>query len=114
MNNKESLMTTPSPDLARRTIIVWLLLVLFLAVRSEAQTSQLGFSTPQEAAAALIKAAGDNDVSSLRGLLGPDGDKLLSTADPVGDRNHLAAFSAAAKEKNSVAVDPKHPAQAKV
>ena len=116
MDNKESNITLASGALAVRAIIVWLLLLLFFAVttRSEAQTTQSGFATPQEAAAALIKAAGENDISSLRVILGPDGDKLLSTADPVEDRNHLAAFTAAATEKNSVTINPKNHGQATI
>src|SRR5438552_836174 len=117
MDNKESTIALGSKALAVRAIVVWLLLLLFFAVttRSQAQTAvQSGFATPQEAADALIKAAGANDVTSLKVILGPDGDKLLSTVDPVEDRNHLAAFTAAANEKHSVTINPKNRGQATI
>jgi hypothetical protein len=76
------------------------------------QTTQMGFATPQEAAAALIKAAGDYDLPALKGIFGPDGEDLISTADPVQDKNQAATFAALAQKKNSVVIDPKNPNQA--
>jgi hypothetical protein len=73
------------------------------------QTTQSGFATPQEAAAALIKAAGDYDVAALKAMFGPDGEDLVSTPDPVQDKNQIAAFAELAQKKNSVAIDPKKP-----
>jgi hypothetical protein len=76
------------------------------------QTTQTGFATPQEAAAALIKAAGDYDLSTLKAMFGPEGEDFVSTADPVQDKNQAAAFAARAQKKNSVVIDPKNPNQA--
>jgi hypothetical protein len=73
------------------------------------QTTQTGFATPQEAAAALIKAAGDYDLPALKAMFGPDGEDLVSTADPVHDKNQAAAFAERAQGRNSVAIDPKNP-----
>jgi hypothetical protein len=73
------------------------------------QTTQTGFATPQAAAAALIKAAGTYDLPALKAMFGPDGEDLVSTADPVQDKNQAAAFAARAQGKNSVATDPKNP-----
>jgi len=73
------------------------------------QTTQTGFATPQEAAAALIKAAGDYDLPALKAMFGPDGEDLVSTADPVQDKNQAAAFAARAQGKNSMVIDPKNP-----
>jgi hypothetical protein len=78
------------------------------------QTTQTGFATPQEAAAALIKAAGDYDLQALKALFGPDGEDLVSTADPVQDKNNAAAFAERAQTKNSVVMDPKNPNQATI
>ncbi|MGD0543533.1 MAG: DUF2950 domain-containing protein [Candidatus Acidiferrales bacterium] len=78
------------------------------------QTTQTGFATPQEAAAALIKAAGDYDPQALNAMFGPDGEDFVSTADPVQDKNQAAAFAERAQQKNSVVVDPKNPNQATI
>jgi len=78
------------------------------------QTTQTGFATPQEAAAALIKAAGDYDLQALKAMFGPDGEDFVSTADPVQDKNNAAAFAERARQKNSVVVDPKNPNQATI
>ena len=78
------------------------------------QTTQTGFATPQEAAAALIKAAGDYDPQALKAMFGPDGEDFVSTADPVQDKNQAATFAERAQQKNSVVVDPKNPNQATI
>lgn len=73
------------------------------------QTAPTGFATPQEAAAALIKAAGDYDPPALKAMFGADGEDLISTPDPVRDKNQVAAFAEEAQKKNSVEIDPKKP-----
>lgn len=73
---------------------------------------QRGFASPQEAADALIQAAGANDVAALHELFGPTGKELISSGDPVQDSNNAAAFAAKAKEKRDVAVDPKNSSRA--
>jgi hypothetical protein len=72
------------------------------------QSAQKSFSSPRQAADALIQAAGSFDVAALREILGPDGDDLVSSEDPVQDKNAAAAFAAKAREANSVALDPKN------
>jgi hypothetical protein len=76
------------------------------------QTSAKAFGTPQDAAKALIKAAADYDVPALLEILGPGGKDLVSSSDPVRDKNNLLAFAAKAAEKNTVTVDPKKPTTA--
>ncbi len=76
---------------------------------ASSQTTQSGFATPQEATAALIKAAGDYDVPALKAMFGPDGEDLISTPDPVQDKTQIGAFAAGAQKKNSVEIDPKKP-----
>jgi Protein of unknown function (DUF2950) len=48
----------------------------------------------------------------MTGILGPSGEDLVSSKDPVADRRRAEAFAARAKEKNSVDVDPKNPNRA--
>lgn len=70
--------------------------------------AQTAFDSPQQGVAALIDAAAKGDVAALRKIFGPDGDDLISSGDPVQDRNHLREFAEKAREKKSVAVDPHH------
>jgi hypothetical protein len=67
----------------------------------------MAFNTPQEAAAALIAAAGSYDETALSSILGPDGKDLISSGEPALDKQRAFDFAAQAKEKNSVSVDPK-------
>jgi hypothetical protein len=69
---------------------------------------QKTFSTPKEAADALIQAAEVFDVITLRQVLGPSVEHLITSKDPVQDKNLAAAFAAKAHQKNSIAVDPKN------
>src|SRR5215472_17119200 len=60
------------------------------------------FDSPQEAAKALIQAADPYDVPALMAILGPEAQDLVSSADPVQDKNAAANFAAKAREKNEV------------
>lgn len=70
------------------------------------------FSTAREAADALVDAAGSFDVPALEQILGPSGEDLISSEDPVRDKNIAAAFAAKAREKSSVVIDAKNPDRA--
>ncbi len=74
-----------------------------------AQSAQQMFVTPEEAAKALIEAAGKFDAPVLKEILGPDGVDLVSSQDPVQDKNYSLTFAARAKEKNFLAPDPSNP-----
>lgn len=69
------------------------------------QSVQKGFSTPRDAADALIQATENYDVPALLEILGPEGKPLVTSEDPVRDKNNGLAFVALAREKLSVAVD---------
>lgn len=95
--------------------------VLTLAMQSENATpaaspvaQQKAFSTPQEAADALVQAAGTYDLPTLEKILGPDSEDLLSSEDPVSDKNKAEEFAAKGREKTQVKVDPKKASSAKV
>jgi Protein of unknown function (DUF2950) len=79
-----------------------------------ASAAQKSFASPKEAGDALIQAAASFDVPALKEILGPDGEALVSSEDPVQDKNIAAAFAAKAHEKSSVTVDPKNPNRAVV
>src|SRR6266403_345107 len=65
------------------------------------------FATPKQASEALIQATETFDLQALREILGPDGEDLVSSEDPVRDKNIAAAFATKAREKNQITVDPK-------
>jgi hypothetical protein len=75
-------------------------------------TAPKPFDTPQQAAEALINAAGAYDVPELMVIFGPDGKDFVASADPVEDKNNAAAFATEAKAKNSISIDPAKPDRA--
>jgi len=77
-----------------------------------AAIAQESFATPQFAADALIRAAAESDIPALLKIFGPEGKDFVSSADPVQDKNHIDAFAAKAREKKSVAIDPKEGSRA--
>jgi hypothetical protein len=77
-------------------------------------TAQKGFATPQAATDALIQAAADFNVPSLLEILGPDGKDLVSSADPVADKQSAQEFASKAQAKHSVVINPKNPKVATV
>jgi hypothetical protein len=70
------------------------------------------FNTPQQAAEALINAAGTYDVATLLEIFGPDGKDFISSSDPIRDKGIAADFAAKAREKNVVTIDPKNTSRA--
>jgi hypothetical protein len=71
------------------------------------QSQQKQFDSADQAADALIQAAGDWDIPQLKEILGPDSDDIVSSEDPVMDKNRAATFANKAKEKKSVEIDKK-------
>lgn len=77
-----------------------------------AASGQKPFNTPKEAADGLVAAAATYDVAALKEILGPDAADIVSSEDPVSDKNRAAKFAAKAKEKTNLGTDPKNPNQA--
>ncbi len=77
-------------------------------------TGPKAFETPQQAADALIKAAGDYDVPELMAIFGPDGKDFVSGGDEVQDKNNAVAFAKEAGAKNSIAVAASNPNKASI
>jgi len=82
------------------------------ASKPATQSAQKQFNTPKEAAESLAQAAASFDVPALKEILGPDASDIVSSEDPVADKNKAEAFAAKAKEKTNVGMDPKNPNQA--
>jgi hypothetical protein len=69
------------------------------------QSGQKQFDTPKQAADALIQVAANFDVAAAKEILGPDGEDIISSQDPVMDKNRATGFANKAKEKTSVEID---------
>jgi Protein of unknown function (DUF2950) len=82
------------------------------AAQATVQPGQKQFDTPKQAADALIQVAANFDVAAAKGILGPDGDDLISSEDPVMDKNRATEFANKAKEKTSVEIDKQNPSHA--
>ncbi len=78
------------------------------------QSMGKGFDTPDQASQALLKAAEPYDVPTLLEILGPDGKDLVTSEDPVADKNNAIAFAARVREKSSIKIDPKQPGRAEI
>jgi hypothetical protein len=76
------------------------------------KSAQKAFATPKEASEALIRALEPLDVPALKEILGPGGEDLVASEDPVQDKNNAAAFATKAREKNEVVIDPKNSGRA--
>ncbi|HEX4646019.1 MAG TPA: DUF2950 family protein, partial [Verrucomicrobiae bacterium] len=79
---------------------------------SAPQPAQKQFDTPKQAADALVQVAANLDVTAAKEILGPDGEDIVASEDPVQDKNRAAEFASKAKEKISVKTDKKKPNQA--
>jgi Protein of unknown function (DUF2950) len=120
MKRRVNIMTSPKISLIASTIGISCLLGLALHAAAPAkpdaaaasQPKQKEFDTPKQAADALIQAAETFDVAAAKEILGPDGEDLISSEDPVMDKNRALAFAAKAKEKNSIQLDKKNPNRA--
>jgi hypothetical protein len=88
-------------------VIVWCVTMSSIHAQGSAPQTQKAYDTPQQAAQALIEAAGNYDVPALMEIFGPGGKDFISSADPVRDKSNATAFAAKAQEKNEVVVDTK-------
>jgi hypothetical protein len=79
-----------------------------------AATAPKGFDSPQQAAEAIIKAAGDYNVPELLTILGPDGEDLVASGDQVEDKNNAVAFAKEAAAKNSIQIAKSNPNRATI
>jgi len=120
MKSKLNLITSKKLFLLAFVIVASLIVdpVLNAATQSKketttaAQPDEKQFNTPKEAADALVQAASSFDTAALKEILGPDANDIVSSADPVADKNKAAAFAAKAQEKINIGTDPKNPNRA--
>lgn len=84
------------------TLLVAVLLALPLNLAAQEQRV---FSSPVEAATALFAAVKSGDSAALGSILGADSQQLLSSGDPVADKNALAQFASEWDEMHRLAYD---------
>jgi hypothetical protein len=77
----------------------------FLCAVASIASAQQAFKTPDEAASALVSAAKDGDMKALATVLGPDGDAIVSSGDPVADATTRQNFVAAYDAKHQITME---------
>ena len=82
------------------------------AATKKTQPVQKEFDTPELAAESLVQAAASFDVPALREILGPQSEDVISSDDPVMDKQRATDFAAKAKVQQSIEVDPENPNRA--
>ena len=120
MKSKTNIMTSPKISPVASAVLTSCLLTIAVHAAPSAKTDAPAtsqpapkqFDTPKQAADALIQVAANFDVAAAKEILGPDGEDLIASEDPVQDKNRAAEFAAKAKEKNSVEIDKKNPNRA--
>jgi hypothetical protein len=120
MKSKINIMTSSKISLVASAILISCLLGLAVQAAPAAKTDaaaasqpkQKEFDSAKQAADALIQVAANSDLAAAKEILGPDGEDLISSEDPVMDKNRALAFAAKAKEKNSIEIDKKDPNRA--
>jgi hypothetical protein len=63
------------------------------------------FDSPKAAADALVQAAAAGDKAAVTALFGPGGQDIVTSGDPVDDKNRMAKFAELAKQKMEIAKD---------
>ena len=69
--------------------------------------AQEAFETPEAAVTALVGAAKEANKAKLLDILGPEGEDVISSGDPVADRNARDSFVTAYDEKHTLEVEGK-------
>jgi DUF2950 family protein len=67
--------------------------------------AQEQFSTPQGAVDALVSAAKSGDTTAILAVLGPDGQAVVSSGDPVADSNVREKFVSAYDAKHAIELE---------
>jgi hypothetical protein len=83
-----------------------MVVLLSFAAFSEAAPKQKTFSSPEAAVSALISALKTNNEKTLHALTGSQGKQLISSGDPVADRNGRQQFVRMFEEKHSLRTEP--------
>lgn len=92
-----------------RLTIIFTAVLLSLPV-SATTIQQKSFTSPEKAVQALIDSLKKDDMAALKAIFGPDSEKLLSSGDPVDDRQVRERFLAYYEESQRLDKDGKNKA----
>ncbi len=90
------------PGVARPVIVGSLLTAAACARQATDDANQLSFTTPDSAAAALVAALENRDLVTMRRLLGPETEGLMSSGDTARDRNDREGFLARYRARHEI------------
>ena len=76
-----------------------LLLVMTVACGAPQKPVHKTFATPEDAVVAMVDAARAGNKAELSAIFGPEGERILSSGDPVMDQNSVQTFVAAYDER---------------
>ena len=91
-------------SLALSIVLSAVLFVASLASADDTATQQV-FPTASAAVSALVAAGKADDMKALSAILGPDSDQILSSGDPVADKNARDGFTRRYDEMHRLAYD---------
>jgi hypothetical protein len=83
-------------------LVLGLLSMGAVGVAMGAAARQKSFSTPEEGVQALIEAAQKHDTTTLLAILGPEAKSIVSTSDPVADRENRERFIKSYEEAHTL------------
>jgi hypothetical protein len=75
------------------SVLPLLLCLSFISCSKTEKSSVKSFATPDDAGNALIQAAKSGDQTTILAIFGPDAKELISSGDPVEDKNVVEAFA---------------------
>jgi len=90
----------------RSAALAFLLAAVLPAHAMAQQKGQKTFTSPEEAASALVKAAQANDEKALVDILGPDGRQLVSSGDETEDALDRSRFVESYQEMHRLVKEP--------
>lgn len=79
-------------------LVAALCLALSMAILA-APVVQKTFPTPDDAWKALVDSVSKQDTAAVKAIFGPDSEDLITSGDPVADKNVMEAFLSIVKEK---------------
>jgi hypothetical protein len=85
--------------------LVSLTMGILLSTAASVAIAQEAYKTPEDAAGALVAAAKAGDMKALATVLGPDGDAIVSSGDPVADAATRQKFVAAYDAKHAITME---------
>jgi len=92
----------PRDATQRFAAAVVVMIFILGGVPADAATQQKGFATPEDAVKAFATALKSDDEQELLSIFGPAGKELISSGDPVRDKQRRGMFISDYDRKNSI------------